>query len=111
MKTLTIYVDENDKDYELLIGQTQMENDKILKLCDQNDTWFHLDKISGPHFILRNGGDVVPKKYLNQIAVLFQDFKTNLPNRYSVIYTELKNVKLTKTPGQVVTSKTKTIKI
>jgi predicted ribosome quality control (RQC) complex YloA/Tae2 family protein len=111
MKTVPIYVDENDKTYDLLIGQTQRENDQILRECDQDDTWFHLENVSGPHFILRNSGDSIPKRYLNQIAGLFIDFKKTLPNRYSVIYTELKNVKLTKTPGQVLTSKTKVIKI
>ena len=42
---------------------------------------------------------------------MFPNFKSNLSNRYTVIYTEIKNVKLTTTPGQVNVSKTKTIKI
>jgi predicted ribosome quality control (RQC) complex YloA/Tae2 family protein len=111
MKKISIYVEENNKVYDLLIGQTQKENDQILRNCDQNDTWFHLENISGPHFILQNGGENIPKRYFNQIASLFPEFKNNLPNRFSVIYTELKNVKLTKIPGQVVTSKTKVIKV
>lgn len=111
MKDIKIYIPENDNEYTLLIGQNQNENDFILKKCDQNDTWFHLDKISGPHFILRNNGDKIPKRYLNNIATLFRDYKNNLPNRYSVIYTELKNIKLTKTPGQVIPCNTKIIKI
>lgn len=111
MKTLDIYVEENDKTYRLIVGQNQKENDQILRACDQNDIWFHLENISGPHFILQNGGDTIPKRYLNQIAMMFREFKNNLSNRYSVIYTELKNVKLTKTPGEVLTVKTKTIKI
>jgi|Laugrespbdmm15sn_2_1035079.scaffolds.fasta_scaffold00085_2 predicted ribosome quality control (RQC) complex YloA/Tae2 family protein len=111
MKKVSIYVEENDKTYDLLIGQTQRENDQILRACEQNDTWFHLENTSSPHFILQNGGENIPKRYLNQIAGLFTEYKNNLSKRYRVIYTELKNVKLTKTPGQVLTSKTKTIKI
>lgn len=111
MKQLEIFVDENDKTYTIIIGRTQAENDTIIKNCEQNDLWFHLDKISGPHIILQTCGDKIPKRYLNQIATLFRDYKTNLPNRYSVIYTELKNVSLTNTPGKVNVKNTRVIKI
>jgi predicted ribosome quality control (RQC) complex YloA/Tae2 family protein len=111
MKILHIYVDENEKEYRLIIGQNQKENDQILRSCEQNDIWFHLENISGPHFILQNGGDTIPKKYLNQIATMFREFKNGLPNRYSVIYTDLKHVKLTKTMGLVIPSQTKTIRV
>ena len=109
MKNFTIYISENEKEYNLLIGETQKENNDIIKSSQQNDTWFHLDKISGPHFILQNKGDIIPKKYINNIGSLFKQYKSNLPNRYSVIYTEIKNVKLTDTIGTVNTSKTKKI--
>lgn len=110
MKTLSIYVDENNKEYKLLIGQNQRENDTILRSSNQNDIWFHLENISGPHFILQNGGDPIPKKYLNHIASMFQIYKNGL-GRYNVIYTDLKNVKLTKTLGQVTVTNTKRIKV
>ena len=109
MKTIEIDIQENGKVYNLLIGQNQLENDKIIRMCDQNDLWFHLDKTSGPHFILRNGGDEIPKRYINYICGLFSEYKNGLPNRYSVIYTQLKNVKLTEIPGKVITCKTKTV--
>jgi predicted ribosome quality control (RQC) complex YloA/Tae2 family protein len=69
--------------------------------------------MSGPHIILKNGGDKIPKRYLNQIAILFQQLKlkSNLPNKYNVIYTTVKNVKLTNVPGQVTITNTKLIKI
>lgn len=111
MKIVKITVDETGCEYDLLIGQSQSENDIILKTSEQNDTWFHLDKFSGPHFVLRNGGDTIPKRYLNTIAGLFSQFKTGLPNRYTVIYTHLKNVRLTKTPGLVIPSNTQTIRV
>jgi len=109
MKNFTIYVYENDKEYNLVIGETQKENDIIIKSSNQNDTWFHLDKISGPHFVLQNKGDIIPKKYINNIGSLFREYKSKLPNRYSVIYTEVKNIRLTNTLGTVNVSKTKKI--
>ena len=102
MKTIEIYVEENDKNYDLVIGQNQNENDKIIKTSSPNDIWFHLDKLSGPHFVFKTQTD--------QIAVLFREYKNGLPNRYIVIYTCIKNVKLTNTPGLVIPCKTKSIK-
>ena len=69
--------------------------------------------MSGPHIILKNGGDKIPKRYFNQIAIIFQQLKlkSNLSNKYNVIYTTVKNVKLTNIPGQVTVTNTKLIKI
>lgn len=111
MKTITIIVDENDKEYILQIGENQNENDTLIKTNNQNDLWFHIDNISGPHFVLKNGGDSIPKRYLNYIAGLFPNYKSNLTNRYNVIYTEIKNVKLTKVLGQVTVNNFKKIKM
>jgi predicted ribosome quality control (RQC) complex YloA/Tae2 family protein len=109
MKNFTIYVDENNKEYNIIIGESRKENDIIVKSSKQNDIWFHLDKFSGPHFVLQTNGDIIPKKYFNKIGTLFKEYKSNLPNRYSIIHTEIKNVKLTDTLGLVNVSKTKKI--
>ena len=113
MKSVELFVEENDKTYTVLIGTNQYENDQIIKDSDQSDLWFHLNNMSGPHIILKNGVDKIPKRYLNQIAILFQQLKlkSNLPNKYNVIYTTVKNVKLTNVPGQVTVTNTKLIKI
>jgi predicted ribosome quality control (RQC) complex YloA/Tae2 family protein len=113
MKTVVIEFEKNGilKQYDLLIGETQADNDKILKQSHQNDTWFHLENLSSPHFVLSNNGDLIPKKQLNLIASMFKDFKTGLGTRYSVIYTEVKNVKLTEIPGKVTTSRLKILKV
>jgi predicted ribosome quality control (RQC) complex YloA/Tae2 family protein len=107
MKIETIDID--DKKYEIIIGQNQLENDNIIKNANQNDIWFHLDNLSGPHIILKSNGDIISKRYLNYIGTLFTTYKNKLPNNYTVIYTDIKNVKLTSQPGRVNVSKTKKI--
>lgn len=107
MKIETIDID--DKKYEIIIGQNQLENDNIIKNANQNDIWFHLDNLSGPHIILKSNGDIISKRYLNYIGTLFTTYKNKLPNNYTVIYTDIKNVKLTSQPGRVTVSKTKKI--
>lgn len=107
MKIEQLIIDE--RIYDIVIGQSQLENDIIIKQSQQNDIWFHLDKLSGPHIILRSNGDEIPKRYLNYIGSLFPQYKHGLSKHYTVIYTTIKNVKLTSTPGKVTVSKTKKI--
>ncbi len=110
MKVVYIQVPELQKEYTLLIGRNRNENDKLVRESDPTDLWFHLQDVSGPHFVLQTGGDEIPKKYLNMIVGLFREYKTGLPSRYTVIYTEIQNVKPTKVPGTVITSKTRSLR-
>ena len=113
MKTIPIYIDELDKEFYLDIGQNKCENDSLVRTSNQNDIWFHLENISGPHFILRMDDiDIkkIPKKYLNQIGSLFREYKSGLSSHYHVIYTEIKNVSLTNELGTVIPKKVKRIK-
>jgi predicted ribosome quality control (RQC) complex YloA/Tae2 family protein len=105
MKSIDIYIEENGKSYQLLIGQNKNENDRLLKTSSQTDLWFHLDKQSSPHMILKANGEHltnIPKRYINYIGSLFREYKNNLGSKYHVIYTEMKNVKLTNEPGLVI---------
>jgi predicted ribosome quality control (RQC) complex YloA/Tae2 family protein len=111
MKTMTLVVEESGKEYTLYIGRNQKENDMLVRTSGADDLWFHLENISGPHFVLQSHGDVIPKRDLNWIASLFPQFKNKLSQRYKVIYTEIKNVTPTKTAGQVLTTNTRIIRI
>lgn len=111
MKTIQLSITEYNRTYDVIIGRNQLENDHIIKCSSKNDIWFHLDKYSGPHIVLKTNGDIIPKKYLNYIASLFRDYKNNLPNKYTVIFTEIKNLTMTDIPGQVIPNNCKKIKI
>jgi predicted ribosome quality control (RQC) complex YloA/Tae2 family protein len=111
MNYISKTIEIQDKEYIILIGKNAQGNEDIIKLSNQNDIWFHIDNISGPHIILQNNGNMIPKRYLNCIATMFQEYKNNLPNKYIIIYTEIKNVKLTSKLGTVNISKTHKIKI
>jgi predicted ribosome quality control (RQC) complex YloA/Tae2 family protein len=107
---LRLYIEEYERNFDILIGKNQKENDNIIKISNPNDIWFHLESISSPHIILITEDLVIPKRILNYIGTLFAKYKNNLPNRYNVIYTEVKNVKLTNVLGTVIPRNTKTIK-
>jgi predicted ribosome quality control (RQC) complex YloA/Tae2 family protein len=112
MKTFDIYIEENNKTYTLFIGRSAKENDQLVRSASQDDLWFHLDgDISSPHFVLASGGDNIPKRYINQIAALFRDYKSGLARRYNVIYTPIKNVKVTKVLGTVILRNFQVVKV
>ncbi len=97
---------DDNKKYMVEIGQNKYENDLILIRSRQNDIWFHLDKFSSPFIILHNNGDKIPKSLMYKVGSLFKKYKNNIPNNYKVVYTNVKNIKRTCTPGTVILKKT-----
>lgn len=103
-------VDLNDNAYTLLIGKTAQGNTKIIKSSQPDDIWFHFDKISGPHMILQTNGTAISKRDLYFVARKLFDVKKNAPKNAKIIYTYVKNVKLTEIPGEVCTKQTNYIR-
>jgi len=111
MKNEKIFITENDKEYQILIGRNKLENEQIIKSSYSNDIWFHLNDYPSCHIVLKSGDDNIPKKYLTHIAKMFSLYKKGLPKNYKVIYTNIKNIKLTDEIGAVFPQNSKIIKI
>ena len=94
----------DDKTYNLLIGKNARGNNEIIKLSKQNDIWFHLKSDKSAHIVLQNNGDKIHKRYLCCIADKLRKYVDQ-----KVVYTEIKNVKLTEIDGKVITKKLNTI--
>lgn len=100
----------DDKEYLIYIGKNAHGNEEIIKKCHPESLWFHFDNISSAHIILESNGDDIPKRYINQVASKLFEHKRSAPRNSKVIYTQVKNVKLTNTLGTVIPKNTKTIK-
>jgi predicted ribosome quality control (RQC) complex YloA/Tae2 family protein len=112
MKTETIEIDQSDgtiKEYKILIGENATDNEKIIKISSQNSIWMHFENVSGPHLILQNNGDEIPKRYLNEVASRLFKYKQKVA-RQNIIYTNVGNIKLTNIPGKVITKNIKIIR-
>lgn len=112
MRTESIEVEFPDgsiKQYAILIGENAQDNEKIIKMSSQHSIWMHFENVSGPHLILQNEGDEIPKRYINEVASRLFKYKQKV-GRQNIIYTNVGNVKLTKTPGMVITKNTKVIR-
>ncbi len=103
-------IDIENKEYDILIGKNAKGNEEIIKKSHKDSLWFHFDNISSAHIILQNSGDIIPKKYINQVAAKLFEYKKSAPKNSKVIYTEIRNIKLTNTLGTVIPKHTKLIK-
>lgn len=105
------YINLNDKEYELYIGKNAKGNEQIINRCHPESIWFHLNNVSSAHIILETKGDDIEKRYINMIACKLLELKKNKPKNTKVIYTKVKNIKLTNKLGTVTTKNTKVIKV
>lgn len=105
--TKNIFIEKVE--YTILIGKNSKGNDDIIKMSDLNDIWFHFENLSGPHLILKNPNLDFDKKYLKQIALNIFKYKKSAPSNSSIIYCMVKDIKLTKTLGCVITKNTKVL--
>lgn len=98
-------VDIDGKEYEIFIGKNALGNDEIIKMSmikNKDSIWFHLEDISSPHIILDNRGDKIQKSSLKKIGLLLYKYKKNVPSNTKIIYTKVKNIKLTDNIGTVI---------
>jgi predicted ribosome quality control (RQC) complex YloA/Tae2 family protein len=98
MKIFTI------NDITLILGTNAKENSQIVKEASQNYYWFHLKRFPSPHLILNSSE---PSKNIIIKAAQFLKDNTKYKHMTNLIieYTQIKNVKLTNIPGQVLLKK------
>lgn len=97
-------------DFVVLVGENALENDNLVRNAAPEDIWLHLENMSSAHIVIKCVGLVPPKRVINIAAGFFRDIQKKVVGRYNVIWTEIRNVRLTQTPGCVITSKTRKIK-
>lgn len=111
MKTVLIS-DENDIEFDVMIGTNALDNWNIISLASQNDIWFHIENQPSCHVILCTNNKKISKRLITQCAVLckenskFKDYK-----KITIIYTEIKNIKKGEKEGEVYTKRTSKISV
>lgn len=110
MNYITTEINIKNLIYIILIGKNSIGNEEIIRMSHPESLWLHFSDISGPHIILQNEGDIIPKRYISQVARMLFQYKKNVQMNSNVIYTKVKNVRLTNILGTVIPSNTKLIK-
>ena len=106
----TEYIEIGDKTYSIFIGRSAKGNEQIIKMSHPESLWMHLNNNPSAHIILQSNGDIIPKRYINAVAAKLFEYKKSAPRNSNVIYTQVKNVKLTSILGTVIPTNTKIIK-
>ena len=109
MSFIEEFIEINDYIYSILIGRNAKGNEDIIRISHQDSLWMHFSNISGPHIILQSNGDIIEKRYINLVANMLYKYKKNVPPNSKIIYTKVKNVKLTNELGTVIPTNIKYI--
>lgn len=82
---------------EIWVGQSDKENDNLFLLADQNDLWFHLDKMPSAHvwlhFLQSRTDKVVLKSLINKCALLVKEHSKCPRGRTKVCYLNKKSLR------------------
>ncbi len=96
-------VDNTFENNLIRVGENAEENSKLISDSKQTDLWFHLDNLPSCHVVIScNKKNPVSSIMIQYCAKLCKQH-TKYKNYYKlkVMYTEIKNVKKTKTHGKV----------
>lgn len=81
------------------MGRDKVENEDLIKYGDDDDVWFHVDKLSSAHVYLRLPAgmkwDQIPTKLLDDLGQLVKanSIEGNKKNNQTIIYTPWRNIK------------------
>lgn len=108
MKIEEVYFDSIHQIISFYIGKNAKNNFEVIDLGNPDDIWFHLKDESSCHVVVRLPEDMkINKKDLMKIikrgALLCKENTAKVASlkNVEVIYTAIKNVQKTSTPGMV----------
>ena len=83
------------------LGENAKDNHTLIDDADKNDWWFHLDGESSGHCIVEK--ELIDKEDIIYASSLVKE-KSKLKNesKVRICYTQVKNLKKTKNPGEVI---------
>lgn len=90
---------------KLLLGQNAKENHLLIDDADPNDWWFHIDNHPSGHCIVECI-DINKELILAAGQFIKENSKLKNNKKVKIIYTQIKNIKKTKNPGEVILLKT-----
>ena len=114
MKTEKIFIQPLKREIVFHIGKNKNENFEVIDMGSSNDLWFHAKDESSCHVISIIPDDINKDdlRYIIKVGALLCKNNTNKLKNLSnieIIYTEIKNILKTETPGRVLTQNTKKV--
>lgn len=83
------------------LGRNSRENFQIIDDADENDWWFHLDDCPSGHCVVSSS--IIDTPMIIFASSLVKEYsKLKNTKKVKIIYTQIKNIKKTKTEGEVI---------
>ena len=100
MKEFERIIENTDLKIIYKLGQNAKENHELIDYADQSNWWFHLEDYPSGHCIVERSEieieDIIFASTLVKENSKYKNFK-----KLSICYTQIKNIKKTKKPGEV----------
>lgn len=99
-------------EWTIIIGKNKEENWKIIDEAEPTDIWFHVENMPSCHVILKTSTHLssVTNDVLKHCALLCKmNSKAKTEKKTIIMYSPIKNVKKTKTIGEVIVNSFKTL--
>lgn len=103
MKTHIVKLDNDTEEYIVWIGESDVDNFKIIDQSKKDYIWFHVDKFPSAHVILvTEGHTTIPKQIFYECASICKQHSKQKNNScVNVVYTSIDNIKKEVKPGSV----------
>jgi len=100
------------KEFTVLVGRNNTENDRIVREADQNELWFHAHGMPGAHVVVKGAKKKVPQdviEFASSLAAFYSKGRNS--DKVPVDHTLIKHVRKAKglPPGMVIYNNYKTI--
>ena len=100
MKVFERIIENTDIKIIYNLGQNANENHEIIDDADKNDWWFHLTDYPSGHCIVERS-EIEEEDIIFASTLIKENSKYKNSKRLSICYTQIKNIKKTKNPGEV----------
>lgn len=114
-------IEDIQDDYKItyILGRNAKENHQLIDDSDQNDWWIHISDFPSGHCVIRKENIVIEnqnkieslepniKEILTACDIVRENSKFKNQKDLQFCYTQIKNLKKTKKPGEVIILKKK----
>ena len=99
MKQFQRIINDNEV-VNYILGQNAQDNHDIIDNADVNDWWFHLSDLPSAHCIVEKS-EIEDNDILFAYELILKNSKYKNYKKLEICYTQIKNIKKTKKPGEV----------
>lgn len=100
MKTFTF------ENFTAVLGRNSKENWQIFDEADEDDMWFHIEKLPSPHLILKTNGEDLTNNIISNCALEVKKYSKYASfKKITIIYSPIKYLSKGSKEGEIICNK------